>query len=99
MGREYRIAWKPVDVTSAKAWLEGRGGKAVVFDTKEVFEFRFCGHHDASTMPDASVALEKDGICFCDYSRSDKSAAIFRDLIDEALTRSDSSDSVVVRSL
>jgi hypothetical protein len=99
MGQEYRIAWKSVDAASARAWLLRRGGKSVVFEKKESFEFRFEDRKDGSTMPDASVALEEDGIYFCDYSRGEKSAAIFREIIDEALTHSDSSDSVLVRSL
>lgn len=88
-----------MDLASAKAWLRRRGGKAVVSEENESFEFRFGDQKDGSTMPDASVALEEDGIYFCDHSRSEKSAAIFRGLIDEALTHSDSSDSVLVRSL
>ncbi len=50
-------------------------------------------------MPDAFVLLEEEGVYFCDYARNDKSAVIFRDLIDEALTHSDASGSVVVHDL
>jgi hypothetical protein len=50
-------------------------------------------------MPDASVAFEENGVYFCDYSRNDKSAAVFRGLVDEALIHSDSTDSVLIQSL
>ncbi|MES2693088.1 MAG: hypothetical protein V4773_06415 [Verrucomicrobiota bacterium] len=99
VGQEYRIAWKPVDAASAKAWLVRRGGKPVVVDGRELFEFRFGSSQDPSAMPDAFVLLEEEGVYFCDYARNDKSAVIFRDLIDEALTHSDASGSVVVHDL
>lgn len=98
MGQEYHLGWKPADIESAKAWLRRRGGKAVVVEKKEQFEFRF-QNTDATTMPDASVALEAGGVYFCDFSGSDRSAALRRGLIDEALLEAGSSDSVVVRSL
>jgi hypothetical protein len=84
---------------SAKAWLQERGGRSVIFEGKESFEFRFSGSQSDSAMPDISVAFEEDGVYLCDYSRSDKSAALMRGLIDEALTESGSSDSVLLQSL
>jgi hypothetical protein len=99
MGVEYRIVWKPGNLESAKAWLQRRGGRSVVFEGKESFEFRFSNSQSDSVMPDISVTLEEEGVYLCDYSRSDKSAAIMRGLIDEALTESGLSDSVLVQSL
>jgi hypothetical protein len=99
VGHEYRIEWKSGSVAGIKAWLERRGGLPVTFDAQERFEFRFGSVESASKLPDALVALEKDSVYFCDNVRTEKSAAIFRSLIDEALTHSGSSDSVVVHSL
>ena len=99
MGHEYRIAWKQAHRDDARDWLCRRGGKAVVFEGRESFEFRFDGSADHTKMPDASVILEEEGVYFCDFSGSPGSATILRGLIDEALGHSDSSDSVVIQSL
>jgi hypothetical protein len=98
MGHEYRIAWTPTDLEGAKARLRRLGGRPVVFEKRERFEFRFQSADDTK-MPDALVAFEETGVYFCDFFRSDRTAAILREIIDEALAHSDSSDSVVVRSL
>lgn len=99
MGQEYHIRWQQADPAKAKAWLQRRGGSVLIFEGKESYEFRFRDPPDTATMPDASVVLEEHGAYFCDHARSEKTAALFRDLIDEAFTFSDSSDTILVRSL
>lgn len=62
-------------------------------------EFRF-RHTQHNAMPDATVIVETESIYFLDNCGDQEQVAVlFRQIIDEALTYSDSSDSVVITSL
>ena len=53
-----------------------------------------------SGMPDAMAVIEPQGLYFCDYCGAREPVCVlFRRIIDEALTLSDSSDSIVVTTL
>jgi hypothetical protein len=100
MGFEYQITCEQEREAELKKWLLGRGGKVAWFQGEERFEFRFEESADDSEMPNVTVVLEDKGIYFCFHGGDrEKSAAIFMGLIDEALDRSDSSDSVSVKHL
>lgn len=100
MGKEYRITVESHRRPELRTWLERRGARVFIFEGQERAEFRFTHPADHSKMPDATVILEEAGIYFCDHlGHREKTAVIFKDLIDEALTRSGPSDSVTVKSL
>jgi hypothetical protein len=62
-------------------------------------EFRF-GQCLPTEMPDATVVVDSEGIYFVDSCGDRQQVAVlFRKIIDEALTFSDSSDSVVITGL
>ena len=51
-------------------------------------------------MPDATAVIEPQGLYFCDHCGAREPVAVlFRRIIDEALTLSDSSNSIVVTTL
>lgn len=67
------------------------------FPTQIEFRFRPCRPDE---LPDATVVVEAASIHFLDHcGEPEKVAVLFRSIVDEALTFSDSSDSVVINSL
>jgi len=90
MGIEYKISCDPAKVHLFDEFLR----RSPFFESYEPkykrYELRFRGVPKTDDFPDASVALEIDGINFCDNLTSKASAAmILRCIIDEALRHSD----------
>jgi len=99
MGFEYQISCRRVREAELKEWLLRHGGKVTRFQEKERVEFRFEHPVDDSQMSDITVALEEEGIYFCSHGgHREKTAAIFMGLVDEALSRAGSSDSITITS-
>ena len=98
MGIEYRISCAPDGLPKIGELLHRRGGQpSPQFPTQIEFRFRPCGPEE---MPDATVVVEAAGIYFLDHcGEREQVAVLLRQIIDEALTFSDSSDSVVITSL
>ena len=98
MGIEYRISCAPKGLPKVGELLRRLGGQpSPQFPTRIEFRYRPCRPDE---MPDATVVLETEGIYFLDgCGESERVALLFRHIIDEALTFSDSSDSVVITSL
>lgn len=81
-------------------WLKRRGARFTTFEKEERAEFRFTHPIDHSKTPDALIVIEEGGIYFCDnLGQSEKTAAIFKGLVDEALRGSGSSDKITIQSL
>ena len=94
MGIEYRVSCVPEGLPKVGELLRRLGGQ---FPTQIEFRFRPCRSDE---MPDATVVVEPERIYFLDHCRERQQVAVlFRQIIDEALTFSDSSDSVVITSL
>ena len=98
MGIEYRVSCAPKGLPKIGELLLRLGGQpSPQFPTQIEFRFRQCRPDE---MPDATVVVESEGIYFLDHcGERQQVAVLFRQIIDEALTFSDSSDSVVITSL
>ena len=98
MGIEYRILTASEKLPKFEEFLRRLGGQpSLQFPTQ--IEFRF-QQSQPDEMPDATVVVEPASIYFCDHcGASEPVAVLFRRIIDEALTHSDSSDSIVITSL
>jgi hypothetical protein len=98
MGTEYRISCQSGNLSRLDQFLRRVGGQPSP-QFPERLEFRF----RASTpdeMPDATAVVEAQGLYFCDHGGvREPVAVLFRRIVDEMLTLSDSSDSVVITSL
>lgn len=97
MGIEYRISCTAKGLSQIAELLERLGGVASQEFPRQL-EFRFQSSAPGE-MPDAAVVVEPAGIYFVDYSRHEQVAVLFRQIIDEALASSDSSDRVVISGL
>jgi hypothetical protein len=97
MGIEYRISCPPDKLPKLEACLRRLGGQPAR-QFPDQLEFRF-QPSPPDAMPDATAVVEPAGLYFCDFGRSREVALLFRRIIDEALTLSDSTDSVVITSL
>jgi hypothetical protein len=98
MGIEYRVSCTAKGLPKIGELLLRLGGQpSSQFPTQIEFRFRPCGPDE---MPDATVVVESEGIYFLDgCGGHEQVAVLFRRIVDEALTFSDSSDSVVITSL
>ena len=98
MGIEYRISCPPDKLPKLEAFLRWLGGQPCR-QFPEQLEFRIQPSRP-DEMPDAIAVVESAGIYFRDNCGAHEAVAVlFRRIIDEALTLSDSSDSVVISSL
>jgi hypothetical protein len=99
MGIEYRISCTPEGLSNVGELLGRLGGQPSAEFPAQI-EFRFRSSR-AEEMPDATVVLEPAGIYFVDHGGACREAVavLLRRIMDEALTFSDSSDSVVITSL
>jgi hypothetical protein len=98
MGTEYRISCPPDGLPKMQAFLRRVGGQPCR-QFPEQLEFRF-QPSQPDGMPDATAVIESAGIYFCVHcGASEPVAVLFRRIIDEALTLSDSSDSLVITTL
>jgi hypothetical protein len=98
MGIEYRISCAPAGLPKIEELLRRLGGEPSSRFPNQI-EFRF-RPYQLDEMPDATVAIEPQGIYFLDScAEREQVAVLFRQIIDEALTFSHPSDSVVVTSL
>ena len=98
MGIEYRISCSAEGLPKIVELLRRLGGQpSQEFPTHIEFRLAKSSVHE---MPDATIIVESEGIYFCDHCGArDQVAVIFRRVIDEALTFSGTSDSVVITSL
>lgn len=98
MGIEYHISCPPEKLQKLEEFLLRAGGQpSARFATQIEFRFR---QSSPGEMPDATAIVETQGLYFCDHCGArDAVAVLFRRIIDEALSLSDSSDSVVVSTL
>jgi hypothetical protein len=98
MGIEYRISCPRESLPKLEEFLRRVGGQpSTQFPHQLEFRFR---PSTANQMPDAIAVIEAQGLYFCDYCGAREPVAVlFRRIIDEALTLSDSSDSIVITSL
>lgn len=98
MGFEYRISCPPERLHKLETFLRSAGGLPAAHNPEQL-EFRF-RPSTPDEMPDAMAVMEEGGVYFCDNrGMREKVDMLFRGIIDEALTLSDSSDSIVVTSL
>jgi hypothetical protein len=98
MGIEYRISCPPESLPKLAEFLRRAGGLPSA-QSPEQIEFRFRSSIPGE-MPDATAVIEPQGLYFCDHCGAREAVSIlFRRIIDEALTLSDSSDSIVVTTL
>jgi len=98
MGIEYRISFLPEKLPELEQFLRRVGGEPCR-DRPERFEFRFRSSQP-DEMPDATAIIEAEGLYFCDHCGAREPVAVlFRNIIDEALTLSDSAESVVITGL
>ena len=98
MGIEYRIPCPPDKLPKLEEFLRRLGGQPSR-QFPDQLEFRF-SPSKSDEMPDATAVVESAGIYFCDHCGAREPVAVlFRRIIDEALTFSDSSDSVVITGL
>ncbi len=98
MGIEYRISCPSENLQKLEEFLLRAGGRASArFPTQVEFRFR---QTSPDEMPDATAIVEPQGLYFCDHCGAREAVSVlFRRIIDEALTLSGSSDSVVVKTL
>ena len=98
MGIEYRISCPPENLPKLEEFLRRAGGQPCQQYPGQL-EFRF-KPSQAQEMPDATAVIEAGGLYFCDHcGASEPVAVLFRRIIDEALSFSDSSDSVTITAL
>ncbi len=98
MGMEYRIFCRPQGQAEVRDSLRRLGGQTST-ELPDQFEFHF-QPRGSNEMPDASVTIEAESIYFVDYGGERQQVALLlRRIIDDALTSSDSSDSIVITSL
>ena len=98
MGIEYRISCPPESLPKLEEFLRRAGGLPCA-QFPERIEFRF-RPSTPDEMPDATAVVEPQGLYFCDHCGAREPVAVlFRRIVDEALTLSDSSDRIVVTSL
>jgi hypothetical protein len=98
MGIEYRISCPPESLPKLREFLRRAGGLPSA-QFPEQIEFRF-RPSTPDQMPDATAVVEAQGLYFCDHcGEREPVAVLFRRIIDEALTLSGSSDSIMVTSL
>ncbi len=98
MGIEYRVSCAPEGLPKLSELLRRLGGiPSPQSPTRIEFRFRSCRPDE---VPDATVVLESGGIYFVDHGgEREHVAVLFRRIVDEALTVSDSSDSIIITSL
>lgn len=98
MGYEYRFSCTPKALTEIEAFLLRRGWVRADRDSRK-FEY-WTDAKEPGSWPVATLVLEDSGIYFCDHGGArESSAVLFRDIIDEALTYTDSTDSVLVTGI
>src|ERR1700733_7447552 len=94
MGYEYRILFHLKDIEKFKSTMVRFGGSP---SPEKPNQFEFGANENPEFHASATVVLESNGIYLCDHGGNrSKAAFLFRNIVDEALTYSDSSDSVVV---
>lgn len=98
MGIEYRVSCAPEGLPKVGELLRRLGGQpSSQFPTQIEFRFQPCRPDE---LPDATVVVETEGVYFLDHcGKREQVAVLLRQIIDEALKFSDSSDSVVITSL
>lgn len=97
MGFEYRISCPPENLLKLGEFLRQAGGLPCT-QFPERIEFRF-RPSTPDEMPDATAVIEGQGLYFCVHGGPHEPVAVlFRNIIDQALMLSDSSDSIVVTS-
>ena len=73
------------------------GAPSSEFPAQIEFRFRLCGPEES---PDATVVVESESIYFLDHcGECEQTAVLFRRILDEALSFSDSSDSIMITGL
>ena len=98
MGIEYRLSCPPAGLPKLAAFLRQVGGHPSA-QPPGGFEFRF-GPAPSGGVPDVTAVLEPGGLYLCDHGEPrDAVALFFRRVVDELLSLSDASDSVVITSL
>jgi hypothetical protein len=98
MGIEYRFSCTPEALSEMEAFLLRTGWERTERDPRQ-FEY-WSGPKDASAWPVATLNIEDSAVLFCDHcGPKEASAVLFRRIIDQALTYSDGSDSIVVTSI
>lgn len=98
MGIEYRISCPTDKLPKLEQFLRRLGGQpGRQFPDQLEFRFR---PSKPDEMPDATAVVESAGIYFCDHCGAREPVAVlFRRIIDEALTLSDSGDHVIIKGL
>jgi hypothetical protein len=97
MGIEYQISCPSESLPKLEEFLR-RVGRLPSAQFPEQIEFRF-PPSTPDEKPDATAVVESQGLYFCVFSGSERVAVLFRRIIDEALSLSGSSGSIVVTSL
>lgn len=95
MGREYYFSCTPKALNEIEAFLMRTGWERTMRDSR-------CFEHwsvpkGPGAWPDATLSLEEARIYFCDHGGAQEPRTVlFRRIIDELLTYSGESDSIVV---
>jgi hypothetical protein len=98
VGIEYRISCPPERLPELKEFLLRAGGRPWP-EFPEQIQFRF-RESVVEGRVEATAVIEADGLYFCDHCGAREPVAVlFQRIIDEALTLSGPSDSVVVTGL
>jgi hypothetical protein len=98
VGSEYRISCPPEKLPELKEFFLRAGGQPWP-EFPEQIQFRF-GESAVEGTVEATAVIEETGVYFCDHCGTREPVAVlFRRIIDEVLTLSGPSDSVVVTRL
>jgi len=98
MGIEYYFSCTPKALTELEAFLLQSGWKRTEGDPRR-FDY-WSVPQQPNAWPAATLSLEKTRIYYCDHGGAKEfSAFLFRRVIDQLLTYSDDSDSIVIRSI
>ena len=98
MGIEYRISCPSESLPELDEFLRRAGGTpSAQFPHQLEFRFSPSSPHE---MPDAMAVVEAEGLYFCDNGGQREAVAVlFRQIIDQVLMLSGSSEGLVVTSL
>ena len=83
MGFEYKIQVASMNIEAFDGFIRNSPFFAGYDSRYKLYNLCWSGREKEGSMPDASLALEKDGIYFCSYCASDV-YAILQPLIEEA---------------
>ena len=98
MGNEYYFSCTLKALDEIEAFLMRTGWERTMRDSRCFEHWSVSKGPDA--WPDATLSLEEARIYFCDHGGAQElRAVLFRRVIDELLTYSDGSDSIVVTSI